>query len=324
MGWTNQYFTTIIIEGNAPQTGLFIYQGAPAFQTLIVSATPTAGTDPFGNPFLAGLNAYINESGTIFAVSLNLPSGAGFAGLSVQDINNRPSQVPGFFAEANNTNNALAFMTSGAATGPDIAAFIQAYSQVQSAVAGGQIVLQAGDIQFNVNGNLADYQVTSTGSPVVTETTGDGVTYHIGHVAVRNNGVPQTISSTSFATILTSTNLLAAKGYHMVGQALYIGNQAAGAPIFSFGPSGGLILSTQQNGFQRFSGGGVAPIIHNNNGALGAVTGPLFAANTTNWLYEWDIYFNVNTGGQLLITAAENTAGDSFVINQCYAKIEEY
>jgi hypothetical protein len=152
-----------------------------------------------------------------------------------------------------------------------------------------------------------------------------GNKYYIGNRAFRNNAVPVTISSTTLGTILTIGPLEpSGQGYHIVGQALYLGNQAAGAPIFSFTASGGLILSSQQNGFQRFSGGGVAPIIHNNNGALGAVTGPTFAAATTNWLYEFDIYVTVNTGGSLAITAGENTAGDSFVINQVYANVEHY
>jgi hypothetical protein len=152
-----------------------------------------------------------------------------------------------------------------------------------------------------------------------------GNKYFIGHKAFRNNAVPVTINSTIGASVLSITGLLpTGQGYHIQGHVLYIGNQAAGAPIFSWTGSSGLALGTQQNGFQRFSGGGVAPIIHNNNGALGAVTGPAFAASSTNWLYEFDIYVTVVTGGTLAVVAQENTAGDSFVINQSYATIEPY
>ena len=58
MGWSAQYFTTIIIEGNTPQTGIFIYNGTPSQGTLIGSWTPAAGTDAFGNPYPAGINVF--------------------------------------------------------------------------------------------------------------------------------------------------------------------------------------------------------------------------------------------------------------------------
>ena len=56
MGWSSQYFTTIIIQGNTPQTGIFIYNGTPAFGTLIGAWAAQAGQDAFGNTYVAGLN----------------------------------------------------------------------------------------------------------------------------------------------------------------------------------------------------------------------------------------------------------------------------
>lgn len=67
MGWTAQYFTTIIIEGNTPQTGIFIYNGTPSLGTLIGSWTATSGTDAFGNPYPAGINV---TQGSIQGVSI--------------------------------------------------------------------------------------------------------------------------------------------------------------------------------------------------------------------------------------------------------------
>lgn len=56
MGWSAQYFTTIIIEGNTPQTGIFIYAGTPQSGTLIGSWAAQAGQDAFGNTYPAGLD----------------------------------------------------------------------------------------------------------------------------------------------------------------------------------------------------------------------------------------------------------------------------
>jgi hypothetical protein len=331
MGWQVIY-VPFLFAGNTiiDQNGIFVYSSTPALGNLIASIAPTAGTDDFGNSVLQGMTEYLTISGTTYAVGLNTLSGTGLPGLSIEDIAHLPTSPAGFFGESSSavgTPQAFAAITSGQATAPDVASFISILSQLQSSVIGGQIVLQAGDIQHDINGNLIDYVSNATGSPLLTETTGDQQTYHIGHFAVRDNGVPQLINSTTPINILTvplGGTGGANKGYHIHGFATYIGNQAAGAPIFSWGASGGLILGTQQNGFQIFSGGGVSPIIHNNSGALGAVTGPLFAANTTNWLYEWEIYVNINTPGSLLITAAENTAGDTFTINQCYTMVEEF
>lgn len=56
MGWSAQYFTTIIIEGNTPLTGIFIYAGTPQSGTLIGSWAAQAGQDAFGNTYTAGLD----------------------------------------------------------------------------------------------------------------------------------------------------------------------------------------------------------------------------------------------------------------------------
>lgn len=153
-----------------------------------------------------------------------------------------------------------------------------------------------------------------------------GFRWVLGNKAVVNNAVPVTVSLLTFGSILHVGPLMTSgQGYHVRGWALYIGNQATGAPVFSWGGSGGLVLGAgSQNGFQRFSGGGVAPIIHNNTGALGAVTGPVFASNATNWLYEFDVYFIATTGGTLEVMAAMNSAGNPFQILQAYATIEHY
>lgn len=338
-GWTikqdgSAEFNNLTIRGTflgnnfiLNSSGLFFYSGTPALGNLIASITNAAGVDGVGNIYESGITSYQVSSGKTYGVGLNALSAAGLPGLSVQDVNHNPAAPAGFFAQSSSdpiTPKAFAAITSGQETGPDVASFISIESALYSAVTGGQIILQAGDIQHLLNGWLIDYTASNTGGPLVTETTGDGQTYHIGHYAVRDNGVPHLINSTTPIVTLTTGNLAANKGYHIRGFVTYLGNQAAGAPIFSWGAAGGLVLSSQQNGWQDFEGGGVAPIIHNNDGALGAVTGPVFAASTTNWLYRFDIHVTVNTPGQLQVNAAENTAGDPFTIRQAYAVIDEY
>lgn len=71
MGWTAQYFTTVIIQGNTPNTGLFIYKGAPGNGTLIGSWTANAGVDPFGNTYPAGINVF---AGQLSNVTMTTPA----------------------------------------------------------------------------------------------------------------------------------------------------------------------------------------------------------------------------------------------------------
>jgi hypothetical protein len=68
MGWTAQYFTTIIIEGNSPNTGIFIYSPVPGAGNLIGSWAAQSGTDSFGNNYPAGIFA---KAGLLSGVTLN-------------------------------------------------------------------------------------------------------------------------------------------------------------------------------------------------------------------------------------------------------------
>lgn len=303
----------VIVFGAAE--GVFVYNGAPALGNPPVFWATSSAVDPFGNVIPNNSTAGIAGSGT-FAAGNTLITPTGTFGYS-----GTPAAGNLIYSD---TATALTDTFGNAVPGGIVNYFNtgSGYFAVQTFQGNVNFlnsVTEAGP--WNIYASLEPD--TSTGALGYFDNGGNK--YFLGNKAFLNQSVPVTINTTAPGTILTVGPLLVSgQGYHVRGWALYIGNQAAGAPIFSWGASGGLVLGTQQNGFQRFSGGGVAPVIHNNNGALGAVTGPAFAAATTNWLYEFDVYVNVTTGGSLVVTAAENTAGDSFVINQCYATIEHY
>ena len=71
MGWTATYFTSIIIEGNTAQTGIFFYSGLPAAGNLIGSWAALGGTDAFGNAYPTGINV---QSGTLTGVGITTAS----------------------------------------------------------------------------------------------------------------------------------------------------------------------------------------------------------------------------------------------------------
>lgn len=53
--WSNQLVSLIILSLPGGYTGLFGYQPAPGPGNLVISITAQAGTDPFGNPYPAGI-----------------------------------------------------------------------------------------------------------------------------------------------------------------------------------------------------------------------------------------------------------------------------
>lgn len=289
--------------------GAFFYNGVPALGNLKISIVSNGGgIDQFGNVYLDNITAYnVAVAGGGYAqLAANPVTGLPFlvlkppGGTHTSD----PPQIGSGIVNPGAVNELTQiFMNSGFETGTG-----------GPGAAGVQAVSRSND------GTLPSF-IVLTGD--VTETVlVDGNTYRIGQKLYSAGSTP--VAVTTPVTLLTIGPLATAGRYYIHGWALYIGNQAAGAPIFSWGGTGGLVLGGIQDGFQKFSGGGVAPIIHNNIGALGAVTGPAFAANTTNWLYEFDIYVTVTTGGSLIITGAENTAGDSFVVSRTYANLSPY
>ena len=54
MPWENATVNQLVIQGT--NAGMFIYNGTPGLGTLIGSWASTAGTDPYGNPYPAGIN----------------------------------------------------------------------------------------------------------------------------------------------------------------------------------------------------------------------------------------------------------------------------
>jgi hypothetical protein len=288
--------------------GAFFYNGTPALGNLKISIVSNGGgVDSFGNVYLDNMTTYnvANANGGYAQLASNPSTGIPFVVLFPPGPVTHMSAPPQVNAGSINPG----------------AANEQTQANINSGFETAQGAASAAVVQVASRSN--DGTVASVANLIadVSETTlVDGNIYRLGQKKYTASNIP--VASTTPVTLLTVGPLAAGGVYHIHGFATYLGNQAAGAPIFSWGASGGLVLGATQDGWQDFEGGGVAPIIHNNLGALGAVTGPVFAAATTNWLYRFDIEVNVTTTGSLVINAAENTAGDSFAVGRVYAWLE--
>ena len=70
--WSNQQFQLLVVSAvPGGFSGEFKYSPGPGFGNLIGSSAAAAGTDPFGNAFLAGDTTYANLGGTFFAKQNN-------------------------------------------------------------------------------------------------------------------------------------------------------------------------------------------------------------------------------------------------------------
>lgn len=58
MPWNNDATTLIIIDAISGFSGLFVYSPTPGTGNLVASITASAGTDPYGNPYEAGITLY--------------------------------------------------------------------------------------------------------------------------------------------------------------------------------------------------------------------------------------------------------------------------
>jgi hypothetical protein len=202
-------------NGYINSNGFFLYSGTPATGNLIATFTFAAGTDAFSNKYLSGVTAYLIVAGTTYAMNLSLPNGQGFPGFSVVDVNNLPFAAPGVFAESSTSpNQAFAVVASGQATAADVSAYISVLSQIQSSVVGGQIVLQAGDVQIDTAGSLADMTVNATDGSlqVVNNTFGDGDTYKVGRkAATMASNQPITLTT---PVVITNMQFNVATGFN--------------------------------------------------------------------------------------------------------------
>src|SRR5215467_1922803 len=72
MPWGNNIFPLLIVTSGGGFTGLFVYSPGPGANNLIASTAAQAGTDPYGNHYLAGETTYNNAAGFAINQSGNL------------------------------------------------------------------------------------------------------------------------------------------------------------------------------------------------------------------------------------------------------------
>lgn len=303
--------------------------GSATQGALTQSFSAAAGTDPFSNPYRAGINSYVTISGTRYAIGLNTPSSGIVVapGLSVQDTAHLPFAPPGFYAEGSSstTPQALALMTSGQSSSTDPSASVQALSQVQSGISGGEIFDQCGLSRTNApveidgvppvpafqSGTAIMLFPSTTGIPNVKDTADSNV-YTFGK---KTADVTSTITINLVTDIvISSVTVAAGVKYRYKVMIVYRENQSAGQPVFGF--DGTATASIIIGKSWIVNGGGATPadtLGQVFNGAFIPTTGVVMVNGAVR-AYEAEGFVTFSAGGTFNVRGHTTVAADTWSV----------
>jgi hypothetical protein len=252
--------------------------GATGGHTLTGSNASAAGTDAFGNNYLAGTAAYNSSARTAV------------------------SEVGG----------TLTFYTMT----PNPGAVFTAVGSIQAqAGSSGSVLAIAGllaGIKLQGGGGGPGLLTTDlNGIPVFTSANGNPFKAGLQCRALGNNGL---INSTGFTAVLTLG--LDAGNYRVRARVIYqTGSTAAGTPFLAFGHGSGahVNLWTSKAMYFNAAGTGFTAQYQHVVGYPADFTGPTMAAASA-YVYEMDAYVAVGVAGTVILSAATSVAADTFNI----------
>lgn len=149
----------LISPANGAAGGMWVYADAGAVQgALVLSAASAAGTDSVtGKPFPDGLSAYTTILGTTYAIRLGESSlsGTNVPGLFLLNQTGPAPNEPPLYSFGNaSTSGTAVELYSGTATPGSQASFIECADSTLSGVAGGAVVISAGNFTVDAAGNV--------------------------------------------------------------------------------------------------------------------------------------------------------------------------
>jgi hypothetical protein len=164
----------VIVSG--PGAGVFVYSPSAGAGNLVASMAGAAGTDSYGNAYVAGVTAYPTVSGQKYAVELGNLSGpyAALAALTFASMTSPPAAPAAIAALSNGTDSGVT-IESGAGLGA-AASSLSVLDSVAGGQPGGLISLAAGlgimNGPFHVTGALVGNTVNGvplaqTSTPVM-------------------------------------------------------------------------------------------------------------------------------------------------------------
>jgi hypothetical protein len=297
VNWLNNVFNNITVTGNVEfndgflsngdgtftnQPGLFIYDGTPAAGNLIYTVTANNGSDVFGNNFLGG------------------------GSVSYDNFNLQALEVSGFQ------------LTWFSMSGNPGSTFTQT-GQVYSFAAGSVIAI----IDSTLGSGFQLQELTTLGVATWSVTASnlaqyigpqDGNKYALGHFYHETSTNVGVNGPAGTFTLLDTFNIVSGTRYELTVRAAYIGQQNAGAPVFSFAHGGsvsGGLSGASCRGYTIY--GWVQNAVYLNTG-LSDRTGPTLQ-NGAAQMYETKVQFTATATGSVGFSATVSVTGDLFNVN---------
>lgn len=189
-GWTinidgSAEFNNLTIRGTFNGTdfiinsaGAFFYSGTPALGNLIASITTAAGTDQFGNVYLAGNTSYVvlnlvgQQNGT-YAVTSGLAPQNGFPAFFLKNLSVAGANSPPGMNAQQGSLGGFMIVYSGQGTGNGTPSQIQLSDSQFAGVAGGTIILACGVLSLGAsaaaswNDNAQTFTLPAAGGPFI-------------------------------------------------------------------------------------------------------------------------------------------------------------
>lgn len=308
----------LIYSVDVSRDAWFLYAdtGSATQGALIASSASAAGTDTFGNTFLAGLSEYVTIAGTRWAVTLAesvAAFGGTLAGVAITNLTAGWS-IPASVAGLESGGGASLELSSGLQTAGGSQAALLLQDSVVGATPNGLMVGNAGGYSFQIPTagakGFAQF-LLSNGAVATAKLTAalpDGNTYRTERLIQEINGtLPQVISSTSQVNVQGLSVSVAAGKYRVRGRLSCTMGGSAG-PMGRLVVTGPAISQMEMGYWSAQNNPGAATLFTATQTAIGTLT-VLTSVNQgagSGFTVIFDGTLTFSAAGTMTLAAAES------------------
>lgn len=305
----------IIVGANG---GIFVYSGTPAAGNLIATVSSSPGTDNFGNPYLGAPDAIFttyNFSSTLAMsfgsnnlVGWHLAGGVWNQG-AVLIANFDVGLGIGFWEFFSTTIFDQAVTFDAAVTFSGTALFNAAVTFASSVLLDLGAVLAPTAAPAAPGSGAAVYADTAGNAAMVSSL--DSQAYIMGSRVFQTSN---TILINSTSPIVIVNPQVGVGSYQFEVLIVYLGGQAAGQPIFTWGGSSTVSQVVGHSFFTAQAGGSSGQNAQVFNGSLVTGTGPVLGALNQKWAYYALGNVTFSGAGTFTLFGHEGTGGDTWSV----------
>lgn len=300
--------------GGTPEAcwGALVSLKASGSPVLLASIAAAAGTDTYGNAYKAGVTCY---NGSEY-IQMHVNSTANAPAVDMVTAASSEAEHGALYTNVTNSglvNEVLAtWLVGPGSTFDNKQADIALLSSAKngSGTASGQLLYFTPTETLIAFWDAAGFHVQP----------GDGNTYPTGHLiaaSTATNASPQTINTTTAATVTGCTANTGVLAYRLKAVIQFAGSQAAGTASFQFGTSGTISVAWGNAVFHDAVAGTSGYVARPT--ALSPFASPTLSTN--NWMCTMDGYVKFTTTGSVSLQAFCSVAADTFLIKNAFLEL---